>query len=310
MGFVHTLVAEVLRELVHSVESAHDEPLEIELVGDAQVQRNVQRIVVGDEWPCGRAARNALKDRCFHLETAGFIEVLAHRGDNPGSLDEHFLYLRVDDEVDVPLAVAQLRIGHGIEHLSVLFLYDRKHFERFAEQGEFLGVDAELAGLGDKRKSAYPYDVAYVEQLLPNRVVHGLVLARADLIPLDVYLHTSGFVLKLTEGCGTHYAPAHKPSGYAYLLEIAFLGIVACLDFGCVGVYGIECCRIWLNAQFPELRKGFPAQKFLFAVFHICHFLVSSKVYKSTIFMEFYQISKYLLNFVCICLRKGNVNGA
>ena len=47
---VHTLVAEVLREFIHPFETTHDEAFEIQLIGNAKIQRNVERIVVSDEW--------------------------------------------------------------------------------------------------------------------------------------------------------------------------------------------------------------------------------------------------------------------
>ena len=52
MVAVHALVAEVLRELVHTLEAAHYEAFQIQLVGDAQVERNVESIVVRDEGSC------------------------------------------------------------------------------------------------------------------------------------------------------------------------------------------------------------------------------------------------------------------
>ena len=44
---VHALVPEVARELINTFKAAHDEPLEVQFVGNAQVQRDVERVVVG-----------------------------------------------------------------------------------------------------------------------------------------------------------------------------------------------------------------------------------------------------------------------
>jgi hypothetical protein len=46
------LVAKVLAELVDLLEAADDEALEIELGGDAQVERAVEGVVTGGEGPC------------------------------------------------------------------------------------------------------------------------------------------------------------------------------------------------------------------------------------------------------------------
>ena len=65
---VDALVPEVVPDLVHAVEAAHDEPLEIQLVGDAQVQRHVERVVVRRERPRRRAAVQRLQHRRLDLE--------------------------------------------------------------------------------------------------------------------------------------------------------------------------------------------------------------------------------------------------
>ena len=199
VGLVHTLVAEVLGKLIDSVVAADNQPLEVELVCDAQVERNVKGVVVGDERTCGSAARNALENRGFHLEAALFVEVLAHSGDNLRPLDEGVLYGRVHDQVHVSLAVALLRIGEGVEYLAVLLLDDRQHPERFAKQGELFGVDAQLAGLGDEGEALDADDVADVKEFLPDGVVHRLVLSRTDFVALDVNLDAAGLILELAE---------------------------------------------------------------------------------------------------------------
>jgi hypothetical protein len=43
---IDALVAEILRELEHALETSHEETLQVELVGDAQIQRHVERVVV------------------------------------------------------------------------------------------------------------------------------------------------------------------------------------------------------------------------------------------------------------------------
>ena len=75
---VHTLVAEVLGELVDAFEAAHDEALEVKFVGDAQVEGDVERVVVGYEGACRSSAGDALQNGGFHLHVAVFVEVVAH----------------------------------------------------------------------------------------------------------------------------------------------------------------------------------------------------------------------------------------
>ncbi len=57
---IHTLVAEVLADLVYSLEAAYDEPLEIELGGDTHIHVDVEGVEMRDEWACRRATCDRL----------------------------------------------------------------------------------------------------------------------------------------------------------------------------------------------------------------------------------------------------------
>ena len=70
VGPIHALVAEVVADLVHPLQPAHQQPLEVQLVGDPEIERHVERVVVGDERPRRRAAVERLQDRGLHLEEA------------------------------------------------------------------------------------------------------------------------------------------------------------------------------------------------------------------------------------------------
>ena len=50
------------------------QPLEVELVGDAQVERHVERVVVGHERPRRGAAVERLQHRRLHLEEPAVVE--------------------------------------------------------------------------------------------------------------------------------------------------------------------------------------------------------------------------------------------
>ena len=251
VGLVHTLVAEVLGELIDTVVATHDQSLEVELVGDSHIEVDVQGVVVGDERTGRGASRDGLKDRGLDLKAAGGVEIFPHRGDDLRPLDEHVPYLRVDDEVNVPLAVAELRIGEGVIDNAVHLLHDRENLQGLAQDGEFLGMDAELAGLGDEGESLDADDVTDVKEFLPDSVVHCLVLARADLVPLDVDLDSPCRVLYLAEGGRAHDSAGHQAARYADLLEVAFLRIESRLDLLGGRVDRIEWSRIRIDAQFP-----------------------------------------------------------
>ena len=77
------LVAEDPADLVDAVEAAHDQPLEVELRRDAQVEVHVERVVVGHERPRRRAAGDRLHHRRLDLEEAARVEERADRLDEP-----------------------------------------------------------------------------------------------------------------------------------------------------------------------------------------------------------------------------------
>ena len=172
VGLVHALVAEVLRELVHAREAAHDEALQVQLVRDAEIHVHVQRVVVRDERARGRAARDGLQDRGFHLQAAGLVEVAAHRGDDLRPLDEGLLHLRVHHEVHVPLAVAELRILEAVVHRAVgIGFHDGEDTEGLGQDGKLFRMDGKLARLGNEGETLDADDVADVQQLLEYGII-------------------------------------------------------------------------------------------------------------------------------------------
>ena len=73
---VHALVAERAPDLEHTVEATDDQALEVELGGDAQVQRHVEGVVVGDERAGVGAAGLDVEDRRLHLDEAALDSVV------------------------------------------------------------------------------------------------------------------------------------------------------------------------------------------------------------------------------------------
>ena len=109
---------------------------------------------------------------------------------------------------------------------------------------------AKLACLGDEGVTLDPHDVPDVEEFLPNGVVHGLVLAGADLVPLDIDLDPSGGVLDLSERGGSHDPPGHYAACYADIREIALFGIESVGDGLCRRVDRVEGSRVWIDSKF------------------------------------------------------------
>ena len=119
MVAVHTLVAEVLADLIDTLETTHDEALQIEFGGDTHVHILIKSVEVGDERTGRSTAGNHLQGRCLHFRVSGIIEHLSEGTDDRSTLEECILDTLVHHEVDVTLTIAQFRVielvvGHAV----------------------------------------------------------------------------------------------------------------------------------------------------------------------------------------------------
>ena len=171
MGAVHTLVAEVLRELVYAFEATHNQTLEIQFVGNTQVQRYIEGVVVSDKGSSGSSTGYRLKDRSFHLDIARIVEILAHRAVNACALEEYLLYTVVDNKVNIAAAVTKLGIIESIVANTVFLLYDRQRTERLAKHSQRLGMYRNLACLGAEHIAGDTDKVADIKKLLEYDIV-------------------------------------------------------------------------------------------------------------------------------------------
>ena len=115
---VHALVAELAADLEHLLEAAHDEALQVQLGGDAQIEVLVERVVVRDEGPRVRSAEDGMQDGRLHLVVAVILHVAADGGHDLEALLERAFHLGVHDEVHVALAVTGLLVGQAVELLG------------------------------------------------------------------------------------------------------------------------------------------------------------------------------------------------
>jgi hypothetical protein len=133
-----SFVAEVSIDLVHPLEPADHQTLEVELGRNAQVHVDVECIVMGDEGPCRRAARDRLHHGRFDFHEALRIEHVAQVAHELRTPAEHRPTRLVHDEIDVALPIARLGVGESMPLVG-------QRPQRLDEQTQRLHPHRELA---------------------------------------------------------------------------------------------------------------------------------------------------------------------
>ena len=189
VGPVHALVPEVVADLVDPLEPAHQQPLEVQLVRDAQVQRHVQRVVVGDERPRRGAAVQRLQDRRLDLEEAALVEEAPDPAQWPWRAARKTSRTSgMHREVGVALAVAELGVGQPAEgdgaFRPVAWVLPRGSGRSdLASRRDLGGPHGDLAALGAEqpaRDADVIVEIEKIDHLVP---LAQLVLAEVDLDP-------------------------------------------------------------------------------------------------------------------------------
>src|SRR3954452_8504014 len=182
----HALVAEVLAELVDALEAADDEPLEVQLGRDAQVERAVELVVMRRERAGERAAVDRLQHRRLDLDEAVVVEVAAGGGDRLRARDEQRPRVLVGDEVELAVAEAGLRVLQPVELLG-------RRAQALGEHGEVLDAQAELAAARAERE---PVDADQVAEVEVEQLRHAL---RAEHVGLRLELDAPRAVVEVEE---------------------------------------------------------------------------------------------------------------
>ena len=107
-------VAEVLADLVDALEPAHDQPLQIQLCGDAKVEVLVELVVVSDERPGESAAVARLQNGCLDLDESLLVEPAPDRRDHTGAQERVAACFLVHEQVEVALTEAGLDVGQAV----------------------------------------------------------------------------------------------------------------------------------------------------------------------------------------------------
>ena len=179
-------VAEVAVDLVDAVEAAHHQALQVELGRDAQVEIDIEGVVVGDEGTRGGAAIERLHHgRLDFDELAGF-QLAAEGRNDARARHEDLADVGVRDQVEISLAISRLHVFEAVPFL--------RHGEQsLAEELQLFGVNAEFAGARAEQVAFDTEDVADIEKLEESEIV------LADGVFLDVDLEALAVLLHVRE---------------------------------------------------------------------------------------------------------------
>ena len=228
------LVAEVAVEFVDPLPAPDQDPLQVELGGDPQVEIDVEGVVVGDEGPGRRPAHRRLHHRRLHLQETPVVEEPPDRPDRLEADPEGLPRFRRDDQIEVTLAEADLGVLEAVPLL-------RQRAQGLGEQGEAPGLDGDLPHPGGEERPLDAQDVAQVELGQKGRP------RLAQAVPAEVDLDLPARVLEVGEDRLAVLPPAHDPSGDGHLLPLRVVGAA-----GDRGVLPGKCLPEWFDPRRPE----------------------------------------------------------
>src|SRR5207302_7152694 len=229
-------------DFVDLLEPAHDQPLQVQLERDPQVEVQVERVVVGLERPGQAAAWNLLEDRGLNLQKALRVHEPAQSRDDPRAGDEHVADVGVGDQVDVPLPVALLDVLQAVPLL-------RKWPERLREELELVDVDGDLAAAAPDHRPGHAEEVTWIEVEEGFVDVGQLVAARHE-------LDAAGPVLQLGEGHAATPALDHQAAGQGDRIGRA-LPVAQGVARGGAGMCAVEAPHIRIAARLADAAKLF-----------------------------------------------------
>lgn len=266
MRRVHAFVAEAAANFIDLVVPAGDEALEVRFRRDAQVKRDVQRVVVREERLGARAGRLGLEDRRIDLEEALAVEELAHHARDPRPEQEALARILVHDEVEVTPAIARLHIAQAVPFFG-------QRPERLAEKRVVGHVDGQLSGLRADEFAAHADEVADIEVL-----DEPLVLFLADFLFGERNLDFAADVLYVREGQFAYDAYEEESAGGGQRLSSERRG----QRLG-DGVSALEALRVRVDAG-GFYRLEFLQPHFALVVYlrspwigHVCSFLFTTE---------------------------------
>ncbi len=107
---VHTFVTEVTRELVNPFISPHYQSFQVKLIGNTQIQRNVQSIVMCNERASRSTSRYRLQHRSVNFKVAVAVKKVTYGLNEQSTFSERFTDFGIYHKINIPLTITHFRI--------------------------------------------------------------------------------------------------------------------------------------------------------------------------------------------------------
>ena len=201
-----------------------DEALEAQFGCNAEIEVNIERVVMRDEGTRCSTARKSGQHGGLDLEIVPLVQIAANGLNDLRPLAEGIAYVHIDHEIEIALAIARIHILQTVELFG-------QRAQRLREQVKVLDAHGNLAATRLEDNTANPDDVADVKTLELL-----LVLALTEDIHLEIDLYVSCAVIERREGCFAMSAYRHQASRDADFLPLLVLGeiVIALLEIGSI----------------------------------------------------------------------------
>jgi len=209
---VHRFVPEVPGDFEDLLESPDNQSFQVQLGCNTEEQLLVKEVVVGGEWPGIGTPVYRLENGGFELEESVVVEIPADKGYDPAPVPEGLPALLVDDQVDVPLAVALLDIGKSVKLLG-------QGADRLAQEGKRIYPYRDLAQFCPEHMAGNPDDVSPLDEL-----VEELELLLAEIVFTDIELDLTTLVPYVSKDGFAMVPDNVNPAGSGDRINTLFMG--------------------------------------------------------------------------------------
>ncbi len=195
MILVNALVSEDPPQFIDLIKAADNQPLQVKFGGNAQIKALVQGIVVGVERAGVGAGGHRNQDGSIHFEEAPSVKKSANTIDYSTPLGKSGHYLRVGNQVQVTLPVADFHVSQPVPLL-------RQGTHSLGQQGNLVSLYGNLTGARSQQGAGNPEKVAQVQ------VFEQFIVLIQHILP-EHSLNCSRTVAEVQKG-----GPSHNPHGH------------------------------------------------------------------------------------------------